>query len=100
MAILEPCPDVIGEVAVNIGKAFEIAFRMRRRRPAIKLRDITKIAVRRSIDFHWLVEPLQQKSIRFPLMPLQAAELTVNPKVQIVLLTYGNLRAMEHAFGA
>ena len=103
MASLRPIElsaDVVGEVHVNIRERLEVALGVRRRGAGGVGSSGAEVAVAGSVNLHRLVGPLEEHGVGLVLVPLEAAAFAVHANVEVVLLAHGNLRAVQHAFGA
>ena len=100
LAALDPGADVIGEVFVDVGERLEVTLGMRGRRSAGAPGGGAQVTVGRAINLHGLIEPFHEERVGCFLVPLDAAQLAVNPDVEVVFFANGNLRTMKDTLGA
>ena len=92
--------EVVGEVAVDIGKSFEIALGMASRDACVRGGIRPEVAEAGAADFRWAVVPFHKERVGFLLVPLEATEFAIDANGEVILLADGNLGRVEDALRA
>jgi hypothetical protein len=92
--------DRVGRFAINVRKAFEIAFGMTGRCSRQPRRGIAGTRATACDAFRFLTESTKAQIVRVFLRPFQATARSIHPQLESVLMPGRNLTAPEHAFSA